>query len=267
MPREKTANKKAMKNPTYVSVSPDKKKKKKKMPKKDKKGGKLQCFYGKPKKDDEHGTRSFGGGVAARRLASHARETTPIKDERKKTANKKAMAQSTYKTLSPAQQSKVDSREAGRLRVDAIKRRHLEKYGTVFKDSRVKKSMPPKPNKPPPRAGRPTRAPPRRPSPEETVALPPPNRPAPMRPSPNRPPQTAPPPSRFRAGYLKGYALAGGVKANSFNSHAEALSAARNSGGRVGGITRLKRYGKTQWQTRTGTEIKDSPKGEMSYTL
>lgn len=80
-------------------------------------------------------------------------------------------------------------------------------------------------------------------------------------------PPRAAAPRRFRDGYLAGYSFPGGVKANTFNTLEEALAKAETDRSKVGGITKLTRYGKIQYQTRKGTQLKASPKNEKSFLL
>ena len=71
----------------------------------------------------------------------------------------------------------------------------------------------------------------------------------------------------YTSGYLGGHALEGGYKANEFATEEEALSVASKHKGKVGGITKRMKRGKTVYGLRKGKQIKSvgTNKSEMSY--
>ena len=71
----------------------------------------------------------------------------------------------------------------------------------------------------------------------------------------------------YTSGYLGGHALEGGYKANEFATEEEALSVASKHKGKVGGITKRIKRGKTVYGLRKGKQIKSvgANKSEKSY--
>tara|TARA_R110002073_G_scaffold74244_2_gene181640 strand:+ start:4630 stop:11694 length:7065 start_codon:yes stop_codon:yes gene_type:complete len=68
-------------------------------------------------------------------------------------------------------------------------------------------------------------------------------------------------------GYLKGHALKGGLSANEFYSHENAIKEYRkHAKGKVSGITKYNKKGQTVYSLRAGHDlVKKAPKGEKSY--